>query len=75
MNKLLFIIAIAFTGCTYNSDTYISKMKSPVTIVGINRYGDGVYVTVKDKTGTVFSMSDDYTAISLEHSKVGDTIK
>ena len=84
---LLILIALALLamvwGCspTDNADAIISKMKSPVIVIGISAPSDSATsywaITIKDGDGNVASFSS-YNTISRTIGRsrhVGDTIK
>lgn len=78
MKYLLSIILLGLISCNCSySDEQLSKMKSPIVIIGITR-GDllGASVTVKDSTGKILTMSNCGLSDNLGFSrKINDTIK
>lgn len=72
---LFSILCLGLISCDHQAsdEEKLSKMKSPVIIVGIDEDAD--HVTVKDAEGTILISSYSPFANSLVGRKVNDTIK
>lgn len=74
--KKIILFSVLLTGCKYELDQdTLSKMKSPVIIIGITDWGSGASISVRDSVGTIAVFSNSGLSQSLRHKKSGDTLK
>lgn len=73
MKKLL-LFALLFTGCE-SAETTLSKMKSPVVIIGLTKCDSDATVSVRDAAGRVEVFGNCGLSQSLRNNHIGDTLK
>ena len=78
MKIVLIILSIFTFSCRgpQHPEIVITRMKSPVIVIGISNTMVSPCITVKDSLGEIYSTEGSVVAYSIARSrKVGDTIK
>lgn len=74
--KKIILFSVLLAGCKYDRDQdTLSKMKSPVIIIGITNWASDAYISVRDSIGDIAVFSNSGLSQSLRHKKAGDTLK
>lgn len=74
---LITLLIITLLGCEreLGADKNVSKLESPVILIGKYRSPNNKVVAVKDAKGVVFTSNNSNFAYSMQCRNIGDNIK